>query len=242
VGGYLSDVEMTQPWSIAVAPDGNVFVANTWAHNIIKLDADLNEIKRWGSGGQVEAGGDPFRLFGPRDIAVAPNGNVLVTDTGNHRVLEYTSEGDFVRQFGSRGESGAPLEFQEPTGIEVSDAGDIYIADLFNKRIVALAQDLSLKSTIRVDAWDTVAAGRGTLDKSYMALLPDGRLLATDPANKTVLTFAPDGALLATYEVPAEGTQAFARPVGIATDGVSVWVSDSAGHVVRKIPLSEIVP
>jgi predicted membrane-bound mannosyltransferase/DNA-binding beta-propeller fold protein YncE len=237
-GGFQSDIEMTQPWSLAVGDDGSVFVANTWAHTVIKLDTDLQVVETWGAGGQVEPGGDPFALYGPRDIAVAPNGNLMLTDTGNARVVEYTPDGDFVRQFGSKGKSGAPLEFDEPTGIDVSATGEIYIADLFNSRIVVLNNDLSLKLTIAVAEWDS----QGTSDKAYITVLPDGRVLATDPADDVVIVFGADGAKISEFEMPNEGTKSFARPVGVATDGTSVWVSDSEGHVVRKMPLSEVAP
>jgi DNA-binding beta-propeller fold protein YncE len=237
-GGYQSDIEMTQPWSLAVGADGSVFVANTWGHSVIKLDAELKLVESWGVGGQTEAGGDPFALYGPRDIAVAPNGNVLIADTGNARIVEYTPDGDFVRQFGSKGTSGAPLEFNEPTSIDVTAAGEIYVADLYNKRIVVLNNDLSLKSTITVNEWDS----EGTSDKAYIAALPDGRVLATDPADDLVLVFGADGAKVSEFAVPDEGNNSFARPIGVATDGTSVWLADSEGNVVRKIPLNEVAP
>ena len=75
----------------------------------------------------------------------------------------------------------------------------------------------------------------------YLALLPDGRLLATDPTHGKVLAFGADGAPLGEYDMPKEGAQTQARPIGIATDGTSVVVTDSIGNVARKIPLSEII-
>ncbi len=238
-GGFGSDVKMEQPWSMAVADDGTVFVASTWDHTILKLDKDLKQIHKWGAGGQVTEGdSDPFKLFGPRGITLAPNGNVLITDTGNSRVVEYTAGGDFVRQFGSVGTSGAPLEFSEPVGIEVNAAGDIYISDFWNKRVVVLDNDLNLKATIAVDAWGSQAVS----ERAYMALLGDGRLLVTDPTGGNILAFGSDGEEIASYELPKEGELSFVRPIGIATDGTSVYVSDSSGNVVRKIPLSEIIP
>jgi hypothetical protein len=90
-------------------------------------------------------------------------------------------------------------------------------------------------------------------DRPYMALLADGRLLVTDPnpcttapqcptaTNGKVLVFDTAGKLIASYEPPKEGKSVVERPIGIATDGTSVLVADSAGSVVRKIPLSEIV-
>lgn len=234
-GGFTSpDLTLNQPWSVTVSQDGTVFITDTWNHKIVKLDKDLKKVKEWGSGGQTEAGGDPMRLFGPREITITPDGNLLVTDTGNNRIIEYTQEGEFVRQFGSKG-SGA-LQFNEPVGIAVNDAGDMYIADYWNKRIVVLDKDLGAKRTIDVPSWGSQA----TSDRAYLALLDDGRLLATDPASGQIITFGADGARLGAYDVPKEGRITFARPIGIATDGISVVVAESGGSVVRKMPLAEV--
>jgi sugar lactone lactonase YvrE len=238
IGGFQSpDVQLQEPWSMVVAGDGTMFVADTFAHRIVKFDADFNQVDTWGVGAQTEAGGDPFGLFGPRDIALSPEGNVLITDTGNGRIIEYTAEGDFLRQFGQKGTSGAPLDFSEPVGILTDANGDIYIGDFWNRRVVVLDRDLNQKRTITVDPWGSQAVS----DRGYMALLPDGRLLVTDPTNGKVLAYGTDGALIVEYQFPSEGSQNFTRPIGIATDGTSVLVADAAGSVVRKLPLSEII-
>ena len=236
-GGFGGEVQLNQPWSMTVAADGTVYVADTWNHKLVKLDKDLKKVKDWGAGGQTEAGGDPMKLFGPRDIALGPDGHVLIVDTGNNRVIEYDGDGKFVRQFGSKGTSGGPLEFNEPSSLAVGADGDIFIADFWNKRIVHLDKDLKSKGEMKVDSWGSQAV----TDRGYLALLPDGRLLATDPTRGKLLAFGADGALIATYDVPKEGSQTLARPIGVATDGTSVVVVDSVGNVARKIPLSEIV-
>ncbi len=249
-GGFTSpDVTMKEPWSLTVTSDGTVFVADTWDHKIIKLDSSLKKVKEWGQGGQVDAGGDPKKLFGPREIVLTADGNLLVSDTGNDRIIEYTQDGDVVRQFGTKGTSGGALEFQEPVSIVTNTAGDMWIADFWNKRIVHLDKDLNLKGQISVATWGSTAV----TDRPYLALLPDGRLLATDPdpcttapdcptpQNGKILIFNADGSAAGSYDVPKESGSAIVRPTGIATDGTSVLVSDSAGAVVRKIALSEIV-
>ena len=101
-------------------------------------------------------------------------------------------------------------------------AGDIYISDFWNKRVVVLDKDLSLKTTIAVDAWGSQAVS----ERAYMALLGDGRLLVTDPTGGNVLAFGQDGEEIASYELPKEGELGFARPIGIVTDGTSVYVYD----------------
>jgi DNA-binding beta-propeller fold protein YncE len=239
-GGFNSDLQMTEPWSLAVGADGSVFIAATWSHTIIKLDENLQEVKRWGNGGETSAtDDDPFKLFGPRDIVVAPNGNVLVTDTGNERVVEYTAEGDFVRQFGTAGTGGGPLEYTEPVGVAVADNGDIYVGDFGNKRIVVLDSNLNQKMIIAVAGWGNT---QNVTDRAYLAVLDDGRILLTDPTNGKLFVLGADGAQIASFDVPKEGNHTFSKPIGIASDGTSVYVSDSEGSVVRKIPLSAIAP
>jgi sugar lactone lactonase YvrE len=239
IGGFSStEISMNQPWSVAVGADGSVFVADTWNHKILKFNADLSLAKEWGSGGQSEPGGDPMKLFGPREIVVMTNGNVMVADTGNARIIEYTADGEFVRQFGGKAGSGAQPELNEPVGIVTNLAGDIYVADFWNKRVLVLGSDLAVKDTIDVPTWGSQAV----TDRPYMALLADGRLLVTDPANGKVLAFASDGSSIGEYVPPKEERAAFVRPVGIATDGESVVVVDSGGNVARKIGLAEVLP
>ena len=248
-GGYTSDVSMNQPWSMAVAADGTVFVADTWNHKILKLDKDMKMVKEWGSGGQANAGDDPMKLFGPRDIAITSTGNVLVADTGNSRIIEYSQDGDFVRQFGGKASETDSGPFKEPVGVAAAPNGDIFVADFWNQRIVHLDKDLKTLGEIKIDTWGS----NGVTDRPYLALLPDGRLLASDPnpcstapdcptpANGKILVFDAAGKLLTAYEPPKEGKNVIERPIGIATDGTSVLVVDAAGSVVRKIPLGEIV-
>ncbi len=246
LGGFGSATPLNQPWSLTVADDGTVFVADTWNHKIVKFDKDGNKVKEWGGGGQLKDedgdgkldSDDPFRLFGPREITLSPEGNVLITDTGNSRVVEYTADGDFVRQFGQKGSSGAPADLSEPVGIEVAPDGDVYIGDFWNKRIIVLDKELNFKTQIEVDEWGS----QQVTDRGYMALLDDGRLLVTDPTGGKIITFGADGERLGTYELPKDGTTPTVRPIGIAADGTSVLVADSAANVVRKIPLAEVAP
>jgi len=242
-------VKLNQPWSMAVAPDGTVYVADTWDHMIIKLDKDLKQVKTWGVGGQVDTGGDPFKLYGPRKIAVEPSGNLLVTDTGNARVIEYSPNGDYIRQFGGKEGSTAAIKLAEPVGLAVAPNGDIYLADFWNKRILVLDKDFNQKMEIPVPTWGS----NQVTDRPYLALLPDDRLLATDPNPCTtapscpssvdgkILLFDQSGKQIGEYQLPREPNAQFSRPIGIAVDGSSVLVTDSEGNVLRKIPLNDIV-
>ena len=58
---------------------------------------------------------------------------VYVTESRNHRVSMFTSEGQFLRSFGTKGDG--PGQFYYPYGIAVDRDGLVYVSDCFNDRI-----------------------------------------------------------------------------------------------------------
>ena len=58
---------------------------------------------------------------------------VYVTELFNHRVSMFTSEGQFLTSFGTKGEG--PGQFNCPRGITVDRDGLVYISDISNNRI-----------------------------------------------------------------------------------------------------------
>jgi DNA-binding beta-propeller fold protein YncE len=80
------------PRGIAIDPGGNLYVANMANHRIRKITpegaASLTVTTLAGSGepGNADgpAGEAQFRV--PEGVAVDPDGNVVVADTGNHRI------------------------------------------------------------------------------------------------------------------------------------------------------------
>src|SRR5439155_9604788 len=97
--------QFNEPWGIAVDAKGNIYVADTWNHRIQKFDPQGQFLKQWG-GGAFEGGPSPDNIgkfWGPRGVAIGPDGKVYVTDTGNKRVEVFDAEGTFVGQFGQGG-------------------------------------------------------------------------------------------------------------------------------------------
>jgi uncharacterized protein (TIGR03663 family) len=93
-----------EPWDVAVAPDGSLYVADTWNHRIQHLSAEGSLLAFWGLFGQygVESAIGQGAFYGPRGIAVGSDGNVYVADTGNKRIQVFTPDGQFIRQWGCR--------------------------------------------------------------------------------------------------------------------------------------------
>lgn len=75
----------------------------------------------------------PWYFDFPTDVAIAPDGNVYVTDTRNYRVQQFTSQGDFIRAWGSKGAGNG--QFNDLRNIAIASDGSVYVADLGNHRM-----------------------------------------------------------------------------------------------------------
>jgi 6-bladed beta-propeller len=119
------------PHSLRLDPRGNVWAVDAGASRVIKYSPRGKRLLTIVVG-QVPDTGSPFR--GATDVAFASNGHVFITDGyGNARVLEYTADGRRIREWGHPGSR--PGEFRLPHAIQVSQSGDIYVADRENGRI-----------------------------------------------------------------------------------------------------------
>ncbi|HZF31460.1 MAG TPA: peptidyl-alpha-hydroxyglycine alpha-amidating lyase family protein [Gammaproteobacteria bacterium] len=134
------------PHGIYVDPDGNVWVTDARAgngsgHRVIKFDAKGRVLLTLGTAGV--AGGGPDHFNGPTGVAVAPNGDVFVTDghetDSNNRVVKFTSAGKFIREWGRSGS--APGEFLVPHAIALDSRGRVFVADRDNNRVQIFDQE-----------------------------------------------------------------------------------------------------
>ena len=215
-----------QPWDVAVAADGAIYVADTWNHRIQKLDAGGNLVAAWGIFGQYgpqDAGGESA-FYGPRGVAVGPNGRVYVTDTGNKRVQVFEPDGKFASQWGGGGVLDGYLD--EPVGIAISPGGEVYVADTWNRRVQVFNSNGTYLRQWPIVGWDTGLPD----EKPYLAVDNNEYVYVTDPGHYRVLVFDSLGNYVLSFGRYGFDERSFALPGGIAVaqDG-TIYVTDAAG-------------
>jgi DNA-binding beta-propeller fold protein YncE len=206
------------PTGVTVASDGITWVADTWGHRVVALDANGAIVQTIGEE-TIDTGDDPARVdeaggrfFGPRDVAVSDDA-IYVVDTGNERVQLFTREGAFVDAWGGYGSG--PDQLIEPVGIALGPDGNVYVADSGNARISIFTPDGEPVRQWPVSAWPAPApGGLPPAFQPYLAFDADGNLYATASNAGQVLEFDGEGKMINTI-TDAAGER-LAQPVGVA--------------------------
>ncbi len=225
--------KFNEPWGVAVAADGSVFVTDTWNHRVQKFDATGKFIKMWGIFGQGET---PDAFWGPRAIVIDGQGRVYVSDTGNKRIVVFDQNGQSLTSFGTSGSD--PGQFDEPVGLAVANDGQVYVADTWNQRIQQFSYAAATNTYNFVRQWPISAwFGQSIDNKPFMALDAKGRLYVTDPEGYRVLVFDSQGKFLTTWGDFGTDNASLGLAAALAIDANgNITVTDAGNHRVLQFP------
>jgi DNA-binding beta-propeller fold protein YncE len=116
-----ADGQFSNPESILVAPDGNVYVADE--NRIQKFDSNGTFLFKFATKGSDEGQvvGQVYQM--DNDL----NGNIYILDQMNKSLMKFDNTGKFMVKFGGLGE--ADGSFMMPFSEAVDAQGNIYVAD-----------------------------------------------------------------------------------------------------------------
>lgn len=121
VAAFGSEGQFTPVDTVVV--DDRIYVVDVEHHQVHVLHRP--------TGGTLFTFGTPGsnlgELFQPTNVAVGPQGDVYVVETGNFRVQRFTADGTPVRSYGQVGTG--PGSFARPKGIAIDRAGRMYVGD-----------------------------------------------------------------------------------------------------------------
>jgi len=136
------------PHGATIDPQGNLWVTDEQikdgkGYQVFKFSPDGRLLMTLGKAGAASA--EPGRFDEPTDVAIAPNGDIFVTEghsggtVGNDRVSKFSKDGRFIKTWGKNGTG--PGEFNSPHTIALDSRGRVFVGDRSNNRIQIFDQD-----------------------------------------------------------------------------------------------------
>ena len=253
--------------TLTVVP-GSVYISDS-ENNRIRLvntaTGTINTLAGSGTGGFAGDGGAATgaELKIPFGVAVDSVGNVYIADSQNNRVRMVSIIGAITTVAGnglaeSTGDGGPAIaaSLNNPTGVAVDAAGNLYIADQHNNRI-RLVNTSSVISTV---------AGTGTVGNSgdggpaiaatlyyptsvaldglgglYIADTNNQRIRKVNISTGSIATVAGSGSVGYNCAAGLATAVGLHNPYGVAADGLgNIYVADTYNQCVRKVTSGNI--
>ncbi|MEQ1858660.1 MAG: 6-bladed beta-propeller [Chthoniobacteraceae bacterium] len=204
--------------SLAIGPADELAVLDT-AGRVLIYDADGGLVRRWHM--------LDVKVGKPEGIVILRDGRIVVCDTHYHRIVYFDRDGNWLRNFGRKGEGRG--EFFYPVGICTDADENLYICEYGG-------HDRVQKFT-REGEWlaefGSFGTGRGQFQRPSGLAWHDGKVFVADAINNRVLVFADAGNYLGDL-----GALTFGLPYDIALgpDGVFNVIEYGAGRLSRVRP------
>jgi trimeric autotransporter adhesin len=259
-------VRLIYPNGLALDDKGDLYISDIGTHRILKLNrlGRLTVIAGTGEGGFGGDGGPAIKasLNAPHDLAFDAEGNLLIADTFNHRIRRIDRQGVITTVAGSGNAPytgyGAPAPkdtLNNPQGVAVDGAGNILIADTYNRVVRRLDRGGTLTVIAGSVAGLSGDGGPATEAQLNMPMAvtvgSDGGVYVSDAANSRVRRVKADGGIqtLAGFGGgeglggagfvgdggPAEKAKLF-TPADVKFDTAgNLYISDSGNNRIRVV-------
>lgn len=254
-----TDLELSSPRGLALGPDGTLYIADRRATRILAVRANGDVVTLVD---HRTCTGPAACMRRPEALALAPDGTLLVADGPAGRVFRVTpgagSGGTVSVLAGDPGgvppASGLPAtgaRFREPTGVAVSETGDVFVSDWPEQRVWRIARDgtlyptagngregssgdggLATEARLRAPRGLAVAGGR-----LYIADTADQRVRAVDLETGIITPVAGSGTPGFTGDGGAavHARLAFPEAVVAVDGGATLFIADRGNGRVRAV-------
>lgn len=251
--GTAASFNVTQ----GITNDGNYLYVVDHGNRMIRkvgiLSTEVITLAGSASSSAIDATGTAATFFNPAGI-ISDGTNLYVADENNHKIRQIEISSGIVTTLAGSGSYGAvdatgtAASFGYPYGLVIEN-GNLYVTDRGNNNIRKIVLSTQAVSTLAgnlgtqgaTDATGTAASFNSPCGISsdgvnlYVADQGNNKIRKIVIASKVVTTFAGTGIAGAT---DAAGVLAsFYAPIGIATDGSNLFVTDSGNNKIRKVAI-----
>ncbi len=175
------------PTDIAFGDDGLVYVSEYGGNDRIQVfRRDGTFVRAFGHHG-VPGDDSPEPKFDrPQSLLLLGSGRLLVADACNHRLVELTTDGAFVRSIGAMGQEAGELLY--PYGLERLDDATVLVTEFGGCRL----QALDLASGASAGCWGKGGREPGMLNGPWTAQVHGATMAVLDSTNNRLYLMPSD--------------------------------------------------
>lgn len=144
-GSPATQSPLIGPRAAIYGPDGSIYIASREGHALRHIDKAGNIHTLVNTSGTKGFSGDngpgiTARLNGPKHLSLDPEGNIVISDDNNHAIRLYKPKEKTIHLLaGTPPKSGKKTnQLNRPHGARYDQAGNLWIADSFNHRLLFL--------------------------------------------------------------------------------------------------------
>ena len=213
-GGFLL------PFTLFIDRKDEVYVADVKRNDIQVFSPEGKFLRRI----RVNTGSGNAALR-PNGMHVLDDGRLVLTDTGNHRVLITDRNGTIQVSAGGRGDADGQFNF--PDELTVTPAGEICVVDVINCRVQIFDMDGKFLRT-----FGQIGQSAGTFARPKgIAIDESGRIWVSDSMANMIQSFTPEGEVKSAIGT-AQDEWSFSSPRGLFFKDGRFYVVNRLNHEV----------
>ena len=163
----------------------------------------------------------------PCGVAVNDQDEIAVTDSSNHRVSVFSSDGTHLRSFGRWGNNNG--EFKCTIGVAFDSLGNIVVADCLNHRVQVFDRNGNFRSK-----FGEYGSGDNQLKFPHgLSVNGNGDIIVADSNNKLIKIFSSSRNYLRKFS----GAGSLVTPIHCIQHGQYFIVSDYGDHSIKMFDL-----
>jgi DNA-binding beta-propeller fold protein YncE len=218
------------------------------------VDTQTQTVRKFTTDGKVlmtigtpnVSGEDETHMNQPNDLAIAPNGDLYVSDGyGNNRIVVFDKNGKFLRAWGKLGSG--PGEFSQPHAVVLDSKGRVYVADRNNSRIQIFEPNGKFLTEWRniITPWAMVMTKNdelyicGSSPTLWSEIPATQNALAAPPKDQLFIKLDTEGRLKQMWVFPKgnnSGELNWAHGMAVAPDGSLYFAEVSAKRAQKFVP------
>jgi sugar lactone lactonase YvrE len=239
VDGAAGKARFNGPFGLALDAIGTLYVSDRGNHTIRTVAPDGQVTTVAGGAGMAGSKDDSAtdaRFNMPNGLAFDHAGDLFIADAGNDTIRELSAAGQVTTVAGTPGTAGsadgAAALFNNPSGLAIDGAGDLFVADHNNATVREVAPSGSVATLAGASARFAAPIG--------VAIDGAGNLYVTDLLDATVRKITPAGVTTTIAGTAGKigivlgDHPGLAAPVGITIVGDSLVVTDTDAVLVLR--------